>query len=184
MNTKHGGVGLFYKNTLPLVVRHDLSYPETLVVEIRFGSKRIFFTVLYRSPSYMAGSPQFDNFLDKFQDLYAKIKSENPYAIFFTGDFNGHSQLWWPDGDTTPEGSSIEELTSFLGLTQIIDEPTNFEPNKKASCIDLIFTDQPNLVTSSGTRSSLDSMCHHQITHCVFNYNIPPPPPFERRIWD
>ena len=92
--------------------------------------------------------------------------------------------LWWPNGDTTPEGSSIEELTSFLGLTQLITEPTNFEPNKNPSCIDLIFTDQPNLVTSSGTRSSLDSLCHHQITHCVINYNILPPSPFERRIWD
>ena len=71
-----------------------------------------------------------------------------------------------------------------MGLTQLITEPTNFEPNKNPSCIDLIFTDQPNLVTSSGTRSSLDPLCHHQITHCVFNYNIPPPPPFERRIWD
>ena len=28
-------------------------------------------------------------------------KNENPYASFFTGDFNGHSQFWWPDGDTT-----------------------------------------------------------------------------------
>ena len=119
----------------------------------------------------------------RISTLYTKIKSENPYSIFLTGDFNGHSQLWWPGGDTTHEGSRIEDLTTSLGLSQLITEPTNFEPNKKPSCIDLIFTDQPNLVLESGTRSSLDPFCHHQITHCRFNFKIPPPPPFSRKIW-
>ena len=31
------------------------------------------------------------------------------------------------------------------------------------SCINLIFTDQSNLVVDSGTYSSLNSKCHHQI---------------------
>ena len=133
-----------------------------------------FFTLLYRSPSQTNNSPEFENFL---QNIDAKIKSENPYSIFLTGDLYGHSQLWWPGGDTTPEGSRIEDLTTSLGLSQLITEPTHFEPNKKPSCIDLIFTDQPNLVLESGTRSSLDPFCHHQITHCGFNFKIPPPPP-------
>ena len=46
---------------------------------------------------------------------------------FFAGDFNGKSQLWWLDGEETPEG---RELTS-LGLPRVISEPTNFEPGKK-----------------------------------------------------
>ena len=91
--------------------------------------------------------------------------------------------MWWPKGDTTPEGSKIEEITSNFGLSQLINEPTNFEPNKNPSCIDLIFTDQPNLVLECGTRPSLDSFCHHQITYCRFNFKIPPPPPFTRKIW-
>ena len=62
------------------------------------------------------------------------------------GDVNGHSQLWWPDGDTTVEGRDIENLISLLNLSQLISEPTNFEPNKNPSCIDLVITDQPNLV--------------------------------------
>ena len=44
-------------------------------------------------------------------------------------------------------------------------------------------TDQPNRVLDSRTRAALDSFCHHQITYCTVNFNIPPPPPFERRIW-
>ena len=64
--------------------------------------------------------------------------TKKPFATFFAGDFNGHSQSWWPDGDTTPEGEKFDDNCSSLGLSQIINEPTNFEPHKNASCIDLI----------------------------------------------
>ena len=182
-NTKHGGVGLFYKNSLPIKIRYDLSFDESIVVELKFGRKKIFFTVLYRSPASNYNSPEFMDFLSNFSNLYTKINNENPYASFFTGDFNGHSQFWWPDGDTTAEGREIENLISSLGLSQLISEPTNFDPNKNPSCIDLVVTDQPNLVLDSGTRASLDSFCHHQITYCRVNVNIPPPTPFERKMW-
>ena len=46
-NTRHGGVGLFYKNSLPLKVRNDLSFAESIVVELKFGRKKIFFTALH-----------------------------------------------------------------------------------------------------------------------------------------
>ena len=103
--------------------------------------------------------------MSNFKNLYLKVKAENPFATFFTGDYNAHSQFWWPDGDTTLEGMEIDNLLTSLGLSQISSEPTNFEPNKNPSCIDLIITDQPNLILSYGTRASLDSYCHHQIIY-------------------
>ena len=103
--------------------------------------------------------------------------------MFFAGDFNGKSHFWWPDGDETTEGKEIDNMFISLGLSQIISEPTNFDPGKKPSCIDLIATDQPNMVLDSGTRTSLDPFCHHQITYCKFSFKIPPPLPFERKIW-
>ena len=39
-NTRHGGVGLFYRNTLPIMIRDDLSFDETIVVELKFGRKK------------------------------------------------------------------------------------------------------------------------------------------------
>ena len=95
---------------------------------------------------------------------------------FYTGDFNDGLMA------TNPEGTEIENLFTTLGLSQIISEPTNFEPNKNPSCIDLIATDQPNLILDCGTRVSLDTYCHHQIIYCRVNFKIPPPP-FERKIW-
>ena len=182
-NESHGGVGIFYKNSLPIKSRHDLSFDESIVIELKFGRKKIFFTVLYRSPSFKHSSSEFNDFLSNFKTLHTKIQSENPYASFFTGDFNGHSKFWWPGGDTNPEGKDIEELFSSLNLSQVINEPTNFTPGKNPSCIDFIVTDQPNLVLDSGTRASLDSKCHHQIIHCKVNFRIPPPPPIERKMW-
>ena len=126
------------------------------MVELKFGRKKIFFTVLYRSPAFNHTSPEFQGFLSNFENLYSNIQAENPLATFFTGDFNARSQFWWLHGDTTPEGVEIDELFTKLGLSQIISEPTNFEPNKNPSCIDLVITDQPNLILDSGTRASLD----------------------------
>ena len=88
------------------------------------------------------------DFMSCFINLYSKIKNENPYASFFTGDFNGHSQSWWPDVDATAEGREIENLISSLGFPQLISVPTHFEPNKNPSCIDLVITDQPNLCST------------------------------------
>ena len=182
-NVKHGGVGLFYKNSLPINIRRDLSFEESIVVELKYGRKKVIFTVLYRSPSFNHISPEFETFIVNFKNLHSKIKAENPFAMFFAGDFNGKSQVWWPDGDETPEGREIENMLTSLGLSQVISEPTNFEPGKKPSCIDIIVTDQPNSVLDSGTRASLDPFCHHQIIYCKVNMRIPPPLPFDRKIW-
>ena len=53
-----------------------------------------------------------------------------------------------------------------------------------SSCIDLIFTHQPNLSVNSGVHASLHPNCHHQIVHTKFNLNISYPPPYWRLIWD
>ena len=77
--------------------------------------------------------------------------------MFFTGNFNCHSQTWYPEGDTNAEGVLLDNLFSDLNLTQIIIEPTHFfKEYCKPSCIDLVATDQPNLVMESGVHDSLD----------------------------
>ena len=43
-------------------------------------------------------------------------------------------------------------MFTSLGLSQVIAEPTNFDPGKKPSCIDHIVTDQPNIILDSGAR--------------------------------
>ena len=85
---KQGGVGIFYKESLPIVIRHDLSFNECIVAELKFGRKRIFFTVLYRNPACKADSPEFEKFLADLENLYKNMIAENPYTILIAGDFN------------------------------------------------------------------------------------------------
>ena len=68
-------------------------------------------------------------------------------------------------------------------MHQLISDPTHLLPNS-SSCIDLIFTDQPNLVVDSGVHPSLHPNCHHQITFSRYNLNVEYPPPYERLVWD
>ena len=55
---------------------------------------------------------------------------------------------------TTAEGTHLEALTSLHNSHQLISEPTHLLPRSN-SCIDLIFTDQPNLVVNCGTHMPL-----------------------------
>ena len=91
--------------------------------------KKIFFAVIYRNPCDKVDSPEFTEFLDKFENFHLQIKRENPYTVITVGDFNGHCQQWYPEGDSNKEGIAIESLTSKLGLSQLISQPTNFQDN-------------------------------------------------------
>ena len=60
------------------------------------------------------------------------------------------------------EGRLFEPITSDLGLHQLISEPTHLMGNSK-SCIDLMFTDQPNLVIESGVHPSLHEQLYAEL---------------------
>ena len=71
-NKRHVVVGLFYRNSLPIKVRNDLSFDESIVTELKFGRKKIFFSFLYRSPANNHNSPVFLAYLSNFRNLYTK----------------------------------------------------------------------------------------------------------------
>ena len=73
-------------------------------------------------------------------------------------------------------------MTSQCGFKQVISDPPHILESS-SSCIDLIFTPQPNLVMNSGVHSSVHPNCHHQIRHAKFNLKLFYPPPYERVIW-
>ena len=102
--------------------------------------------------------------------------------ISVLGDFNAKSNNWCKNDITSYEGSMIDAVTSNYGLHQLIQEPTH-TLNLSSSCIDLIFTSQPNLVMESGIHSSLHPNCHHQVVFAKLNLSILYPPPYERTVW-
>ena len=74
-------------------------------------------------------------------------------------------------------------MSSSVGFTQLINEPTHIQ-SSSSSCIDLIFTDQPNLSVNCGVHASLHPNCHHQIVYSRFNLGIYYSPPYQRLTWD
>ena len=180
-NVKRGGVGLYIKDSLPSKRRSDLvTLPECIVYEIQINRKKYFFAVIYRSPSQ--DQNEFDNFIIDFELMLSKMHAENPFCVIITGDFNCRSTQWWENDIETNEGKLFEPITADIGLYQLISEPTHIMGDSK-SCIDLIFTDQPNLFIESGVHTSLHEQCHHQIIYGKLSVSNISLPPYTRRIW-
>ena len=57
--------------------------------EICVARKKIFFVILYRSPSQ--NSAEYENFIDGLQLVVTRIQNENPYSLTIMGDFHCRS---------------------------------------------------------------------------------------------
>ena len=121
------------------------------------------------------------NFTENLELNLENLVQRNPFLVVAIGDFNVKSSNWFCQ-DKTNEGDATEYKTSQFGLLQVIKEPTHIL-DTSSSCIELIFTSQPNLITDSGVHLSLHSNCHHQIIFVKFNLEVVYPPPYMREVW-
>ena len=110
------------------------------------------------------------------------VSKKNPFLLVVLGDFNAKLSQWHDKDSSTSEGISVENITSQFILHQIINEPTHILENS-SSCIELIFTSQPNLSVESGAQPSLHPNCHHQIIYAKFNLEVLYSPPYTREVW-
>ena len=97
-----------------------------------------------------------------------------------TGDFNARSSKWWSLDKENAVGRKINSLTSACGYTQIINQPT-YITKKSCSCIDLVFTTSPNLISNTGVDLSLFDKCHHSLIYVIIGFKVTFPPP---RLWE
>ena len=170
-NTKRGGVCIYYRNLLPLKLINIHYLNECVSFEIKLGEKIYNLVSLYRSPNQ--SEDDFENFCNNF-DL---TSATNPFSIFDIGDFNAKSSNWYTGDTTTSEGSKIENISFQFGLQQVINEPNHIQ-GQSVSCINLIFSSQPNWVMSSGIILALHQICYHQIIFAKFSIKVHYPPPY------
>ena len=110
---------------------------------------------LYTSPNQSAN--EFENFLDKLNLTMESITQGNLFLTVAIGDFNVRPSKWWTDDKTTREGLKIENnLLSQFSLSQVFNKPTHISRNFKF-CINLLLTNQQNLITDSEVHPSLYS---------------------------
>ena len=159
-DVERGGVCIYYKTMLPLKVLSTSFLQEFINFQVSFGNKICLFINLYRTPD------EFHDFLTNLEMNVDDTFNSNPFLT----------------ARSTTEGSIIEFLTSQFGLSQIIKELKHILENS-SSCIDLIFTTEPNIALESGVHHSLHQNCHHQIIFVKFNLKVYYPPPYERTIF-
>ena len=71
-NIKRGGICMYFKESLPLINRSDLSnMKECLVTEINVNNEKCFFTCLYRSPSQ--SHEELESFCSSLDSLLSNI---------------------------------------------------------------------------------------------------------------
>ena len=68
-------------------------------------------------------------------------------------------------------------------MQQLIAEPIHVLENS-LGCIDLIFTNQPNLIMYAAVHPLLQFKCFHQVVYAKINWQIQYPPPYTREVWD
>ena len=147
-NIKWGGVCFYYKESLGDREVKLSILSQCSICEVSLQNYKRYIGVVYRSPSQ--DSTAFEHFLSDFDDLLRETALTNSLFTIILGDFNTRSSSWWKEKKTTTEGTHLETLTSLRNFHQLISEPTHLPPHSN-SCIDLIFTDQPNLIVNCGT---------------------------------
>ena len=172
-NTKRGGICIYYKESLTVRLVDVTSLPEWLVCELTRQNKKGHVAVMYSSPSQ--SSIEFKSFLSVFEDMLSSVLFSKSQFTVILGDFNARSSSWWPNDVTNPNGILIDSLMTTHGFKQLISDVTHILP-QSLSCIDLIFTNQPNYV--------INQNCHHQITFCKLNLKVECSPPYQRLVWN
>ena len=177
-----GGVCMYFKENLPIKRRVDWKHCvlRELSQKLHCITKK-FFVGLYR-PHEMS-SDDFVLFMQCLELLLDYMYDKKPHCIIFTGEFNCRIQQWWPGGNKNEEGIALDEFIESNNLTQLIDQPTHIM-NKSRSCIDLIITNQPNILVDYGVHPSLYKTCHHEITYGKINLSVPPCSSYKRNVWE
>ena len=179
-NDSHGGVLIYHKLDLSVKKRPDLSdLDNTIVLELSISRKKLIFVLSYRKRSQSPSD--FIDYSTKFDELLSKINAEVPYCTVVTGDFNSHNNAWFNGDKSDNFGTTMQDIFNTRGLSQLVDKPTYITDNAN-TCIDLVATDQPNLIMNNEIHPSLHTYCHHQMNYVRLNLKCPPTP-YKRFVW-
>ena len=124
LNSKRGGLCIYYKNYLPLLIIISVSYLSECINSKTVIKNKIYnFITLYRSPGQ--NRDDFQAFIDNLEINLETLAQRNPFFMVVIGNFNAKSKYWYSQDSTNFGDITIENVTSQFGLSQIIKEVTH-----------------------------------------------------------
>ena len=110
------------------------------------------------------------------------VKLICPDIIVLLGDFNDRCTDWNMPHTQSETGDKLSTLLLQSNLYQIIYEPTRYFSNQPA-ILDLLITDCPHLILSSGVSPPIANLDHCTV-HCELNVQIYRPNLYKCTVWD
>ena len=166
-----GGVAAYVHDSLANSTEVKLQYSNGVVeiLGLYSSSENLFLGIVYRQPDDSANgnlstAKEFKPALDKLQATLNDIGEPSP-NIIICGDFNLPNFSWSNNPSSTRESSSFDCLTHFIHvnfLSQHIRKATH----KDGNILDLVFTNNENLLHSYECKSPLLSVSDHLIIEC------------------
>lgn len=156
-NCTGGGVAVYVKNDLP-VSRLKVppgSSSETLCLAVRLSKrKKLIIIVSYRPPG--PGAAEYCADLDQVLD---SVQTSKTTPVCIVGDFNAKCADWLATQHTDTAGRMLRDLASTQGFCQVIREPTFGLDSANPTLLDLVFINQPSLVTRSSVLPPVADHC-------------------------
>ena len=110
-NIKRGGVCMYFKESLPLIRRSDLSnIKECLGTEVNVNNEKCFFTCLYRSPGH--SHEELESFCSSLDSLLSNRNDQHPACSIVIGDFNATCSKWYSSDKDNTAGLELDSITT------------------------------------------------------------------------
>ena len=162
-HTSHScGSMVYIANGIPALRREHLepTDSEIICVELRINKVKVLVSNCYR--------PQHRDIIEFCSDIESIIDAAaHDYQSFiFLGDMNARHNCFWEGDLTNTEGRILKTYFDSQNFQQLVNEATRIQGDAK-SCIDLIFTNNPCLFSSIGTRPKIYETCDHKPIYAI-----------------
>ena len=152
---------------------------EITWVELQLKPRPILVGIAYRPPNMLRN--EAITYVQSLQENLMRAMNNPNTGIYLLDDFNDKCQKWESRHSDSELKQDLLETTTAIGLTQLIDEPT-YTTRTSNNLLDLIFTNMPGQVITSGTLPPFGTS-HHSVVHCTCNLLMPKPTSHKKEIW-
>ena len=161
------GCVLYIKASIPVIqIEFDNNFQESIWCSINLtGSDKLLIGCIYRSPNSNIENNK------ELLNLFLKAKDLNPSHTLIMGDFNLGEINWRMDNSHTNENhiaSQFLECIRDCFLYQHVKENTRYRAGSEPSLLDLLLTNEENMINSVSYMPGLGKSDHLQL---MFTFN-------------